>query len=64
MEAKRSDGSLAVQFGGPRQDFPNCLLIMPRLEQLVPLYRPRPEVRTAGASWKLPGALPRAIERT
>ena len=51
-EAKESDGSVNVQFGGCDGKIPNCLPIMDGWNYMVRLYRPRTEV--LNGKWKFP----------
>jgi hypothetical protein len=50
------DRSYTVQFGGCRQDTPNCLPIVAGWNYTVRLYRPRKAVRDG--QWKFPEAQP------
>lgn len=57
LTAKPSaDGSIAIQFGGCRNETPNCLPIMAGWNYTVRLYRPRKEI--LDGSWRLPEAQP------
>jgi hypothetical protein len=52
------DGAFAIQFGGCDGKILNCLPTPPAWNDLVPLYRPRPEVLSG--AWTFPE--PRAAQ--
>jgi len=51
-----ADGGYTVQFGGCKDDTPNCLPIMKGWNYTVRLYRPRKEI--LDGTWKFPKAEP------
>ena len=51
---KDGDGSVTVQFGGPKDGAPNYLPITPGWNYTVRLYRPRNEILEG--QWKFPEA--------
>ena len=56
ITAKKSDGSVAIQFGGCDGKIPNCLPIVAGWNYMVRLYRPSPEI--LNGTWKFPQAQP------